>query len=162
MRIETLLKTVMTPADSTEGLVGSYMHLIGDRSFSNFQKILDLKGIRKVEQNAIMDAFVAMTSQNAELEDSSFLTTLDMDTANLPSQPPSQAGFFSFAGPDLPGTPPASSTQRFPGLALGASDKTPGSVQSGGEVAAQRAFNDLRRFGSMLVGRREPSDGRSR
>lgn len=148
-RIETLLSLITTSADPTEELIRTYIRLVGDRSFSNFQKILDLKGIRKVEQNAIMDAFVALTSQEASLDDSSFLTTLDMDTTNLPAQTQSQSGFLSFG--IQPGTPPPNSTARF------SMDQARNGASNAGEATAQRAFSDLRRFGSMLVGRRDYS-----
>jgi hypothetical protein len=111
-----------------------------------------------------MDTFVSTTSQNSQLEESSFLTTLDMDTTNIPSQLQNQNGILMFGNQDLPGTPPGSSAARFTGLAMGGgADRARG---GGGvlqtEVTAQRAFNDLRRFGSMLVGRRETPDSRAR
>jgi hypothetical protein len=123
-----------------------------------------LQGTRKIEQNTIMDAFVTMTSQRPELEDSSFLTSLDMDPSSLPpTQNQNQNSFLSFGALDLPGTPPTSSTPRFGSLALSAGDKSKAAYNPmGSEVTAQRAFNDLRRFGSMLVGRREASDTRGR
>jgi hypothetical protein len=104
-----------------------------------------------VEQNAIMDAFVAITSQQASLDGSSFLTTLDMDTSNLPAATQSQTGFLSFGTQDLPGTPPSSTMARF-GM-----ERTKSGTAGPGEATAQRAFSDLRRFGSMLVGRRDYS-----
>lgn len=42
-RIETLLTAIMTVADPPEELIRAYIRLVGDRSFSNFQKILELK-----------------------------------------------------------------------------------------------------------------------
>jgi hypothetical protein len=42
-RIETLLNTISTPAEPAEELIHAYIRLVGDRSFSNFQKVLDLK-----------------------------------------------------------------------------------------------------------------------
>ncbi|CAG8695906.1 34239_t:CDS:2, partial [Racocetra persica] len=49
-KVETILKTVLTPHDPPEGLVENYILLIADKNISNFQKILDIKGIKKNEQ----------------------------------------------------------------------------------------------------------------
>lgn len=78
-RLETLLKVIVTPVDPPEGFILNYTLLIGDASFSNFQKILDLKGTPKPEQNSLLDSFVTIASTKPELESTSFLTSLDMD-----------------------------------------------------------------------------------
>lgn len=78
-RLEALLKVIVTPIDPAEGFILNYILLVGDASFSNFQKILDLKGTPKAEQNSLLDSFVTTSSTNAELEGTSFLSTLDMD-----------------------------------------------------------------------------------
>jgi hypothetical protein len=71
----------------------NYILLIGDSSFSNFQKVctaecrdcadpwqvLDLKGTPKSEQNTLLDTLLTITSTRTELASESFLTTLDMD-----------------------------------------------------------------------------------
>ncbi|KAN0064499.1 Vacuolar protein sorting-associated protein 53 [Thecaphora frezii] len=81
-RVETLLRVVMAPisapaptaasnldnqgqardwqADEAAAgdLISVYRRQVGDRSFSNFQKILDLKGVRKVEANELLDRFL--------------------------------------------------------------------------------------------------------
>ncbi|KAF8187487.1 Vps53-like protein [Pholiota molesta] len=64
-RLEALLKVIVTPEDPPEGFILNYTLLIGDASFSNFQKILDLKGTPKNHEN--------------DLESTSFLSSLDMD-----------------------------------------------------------------------------------
>ncbi|KAG9004635.1 Vacuolar protein sorting-associated protein 53 [Tulasnella sp. 427] len=78
-RLETLLKVVNSPTDPSAGFISNYTLLIGDSSFSNFQKVIDLKGVPKAEQNEILDTFLAMTSRMSDLESTSFLSTLDMD-----------------------------------------------------------------------------------
>ncbi|EIW83097.1 hypothetical protein CONPUDRAFT_121483 [Coniophora puteana RWD-64-598 SS2] len=78
-RLETLLKVIVTPVDPSEGFILNYTLLIGDASFSNFQKILDLKGTPKGEQNDLLDSFLTITSTKSELESTSFLSSLDMD-----------------------------------------------------------------------------------
>ncbi|KZP34522.1 hypothetical protein FIBSPDRAFT_924022 [Athelia psychrophila] len=86
-RLEALLKVIVTPVDPPEGFILNYTLLIGDASFSNFQKILDLKGTAKPDQNSLLDSFLTITSTKNELETTSFLSSLDMDPSNS-----SQAG----------------------------------------------------------------------
>ncbi|KAL0956636.1 hypothetical protein HGRIS_002769 [Hohenbuehelia grisea] len=78
-QLEALLKVIVTPVDPPEGFILNYTLLIGDASFSNFQKILDLKGTPKAEQNSLLDSFLTVTSTKDDLESTSFLTSLDMD-----------------------------------------------------------------------------------
>ncbi|KAH9484873.1 Vacuolar protein sorting-associated protein 53-like protein [Psilocybe cubensis] len=78
-RLEALLKVIVTPVDPPEGFILNYTLLIGDASFSNFQKILDLKGTAKATQNNLLDSFLTITSTKTDLESTSFLSSLDMD-----------------------------------------------------------------------------------
>ncbi|KAI0075132.1 hypothetical protein K474DRAFT_1691959 [Panus rudis PR-1116 ss-1] len=78
-RLESLLKVIVTPIDPAEGFILNYTLLIGDASFTNFQKILDLKGTPPTQQNDLMDTFLTVTSTKTELESTSFLSSLDMD-----------------------------------------------------------------------------------
>lgn len=43
LKIDTLLKVVMTPEDPPEGFINNYLILVPCQSFSDFQKVLDLK-----------------------------------------------------------------------------------------------------------------------
>ncbi|KEP51271.1 vacuolar sorting-associated-like protein [Rhizoctonia solani 123E] len=83
-RLETLLKVIITPVDPPDAFVLNYILLIGDSSFSNFQKVLDLKGTPKAEQNTLLDTLLTITSTRTELASESFLTTLDMDPGSVP------------------------------------------------------------------------------
>ncbi|KAF8800212.1 hypothetical protein BYT27DRAFT_7200395 [Phlegmacium glaucopus] len=78
-RLEALLKVIVTPVDPPEGFILNYTLLIGDASFSNFQKILDLKGTPKSVQNNLLDSFLTITSTKTDLQSTSFLSSLDMD-----------------------------------------------------------------------------------
>jgi len=78
-RLEALLKVIVTPVDPPEGFILNYTLLIGDASFSNFQKILDLKGTPKSVQNDLLDSFLTITSTKTDLQSTSFLSSLDMD-----------------------------------------------------------------------------------
>ncbi|TXT07188.1 hypothetical protein VHUM_03358 [Vanrija humicola] len=78
-QLETMLKVILAPDDPPEGFVQNYCLLIGDRSFTNFQKILDIKGTARNDQQKLLDIFLSVTSNNNDLADTSFLTALDMD-----------------------------------------------------------------------------------
>ncbi|OBZ70516.1 Vacuolar protein sorting-associated protein 53 [Grifola frondosa] len=89
-RLEALLKVIVTPVDPAEGFILNYTLVIGDASFSNFQKaclfheqILDLKGTPKAEQNDLLDTFLTVTSTKSELDSTSFLSSLDMDPGQV-------------------------------------------------------------------------------
>ncbi|KAI5449919.1 Vacuolar protein sorting-associated protein 53 [Naganishia albida] len=77
-QLETLLKVVLAPDDPPEGFVQNYCLLIGDKSFSNFQKVLDLKGTPRGNQQKLLDIFLSVTATQ-DLQDTSFLTNLEME-----------------------------------------------------------------------------------
>ena len=54
-KIETILKLLLTV---NHALVQNYMLLIQDKSTTNFMKILDIKGIPRQQQSALLDQFV--------------------------------------------------------------------------------------------------------
>ncbi|OTA95031.1 hypothetical protein M434DRAFT_394234 [Hypoxylon sp. CO27-5] len=56
-RIDPLLKTLQVRPSPPEGLVQAYLIHVGDRSDTNFRKILELKGIRKQDQGHLMELF---------------------------------------------------------------------------------------------------------
>ncbi|KAJ1340137.1 hypothetical protein BSLG_005224 [Batrachochytrium salamandrivorans] len=56
-KIEQLLKVVLRPQDPTDVLVDTYNLLYQDYSASNFQRILELKGLRRSEMQPILDVF---------------------------------------------------------------------------------------------------------
>lgn len=56
-RLDPLLKTLQVRPSPPEGLVQAYLIHIGDRSDTNFRKILELKGIRKQDQPALVELF---------------------------------------------------------------------------------------------------------
>ncbi|KAL0581905.1 Vacuolar protein sorting-associated protein 53 [Marasmius crinis-equi] len=116
-RLESLLKVIVTPVDPAEGFILNYTLVIGDDSFTNFQKVLDLKGVPKNDENHLLDSFVAITSTK-DLESTSFLTSLDMDPSNLSlpgtlSSPTLMAQdkiFSALASPPISGPPTGGST----------------------------------------------------
>ncbi|KAI0436430.1 Vps53-like protein [Xylaria telfairii] len=56
-RIDPLLKTLQVRPSPPEGLVQAYLIHIGDRSDTNFRKILELKGVRKIDQAHLAELF---------------------------------------------------------------------------------------------------------
>ncbi len=56
-RIDPLLKTLQVRPSPPEGLVQAYLIHIGDRSDANFKKILELKGVRKIDQAHLVELF---------------------------------------------------------------------------------------------------------
>ncbi|KAK8064379.1 hypothetical protein PG994_007017 [Apiospora phragmitis] len=56
-RIDPLLKTLQVRPSPPEGLVQAYLIHIGDRSDTNFRKILELKGVRKQDHGHLLELF---------------------------------------------------------------------------------------------------------
>jgi hypothetical protein len=56
-RLDPLLKTLQVRSSPPEALVQAYLIHIGDRSDTNFRKILELKGVRKQDQNGLIELF---------------------------------------------------------------------------------------------------------
>jgi vacuolar protein sorting-associated protein 53 len=78
-RIDPLLKTLQVRPSPPEGLVQAYLIHIGDRSDTNFKKILDLKGVRKQEQNHLLELFQIHREGNSKdklVQNSPLLTPL--------------------------------------------------------------------------------------
>jgi len=146
-RLEALLKVIVTPSDPAEGFILNYTLLIGDASFTNFQKILDLKGTTKAEQNDLLDSFLTITSTKTDLDSTSFLSSLDMDpglVATLTSPASSRVSLLASPGEGLLAalaSPPLS------GPPTGA-DTPPKADQTKREV-----FSDFKRFVSFAVRR---------
>ena len=207
-RIDVLLRVVLAPlevdrttpkhsahnfggeSDEATGapldLIQSYIKLVGDRSFSNFQKVLDLKGVRKVDQNGLLDRFLQVTSSQDErsnatgeassnvgqLTDQSFLTQLDMDPPTHPVlSSPFTASTPSFL--DSATRRDSTSTNQYRSASLFGPDSlrsptTPAAATwegtagagSTGQGGAGRAFSDLRKFGNFFgaaLGRKDGS-----
>ena len=86
-RMDPLLKTLQVRPSPPEGLVQAYLIHIGDRSDTNFKKILELKGVRKQDQAHLIELFGIHRegSANGKLVQSSPLLTPLMAGSNLGS-----------------------------------------------------------------------------
>ena len=76
-KIDPLLKTVQVRPSPPEALVQAYLIHIGDKSDTNFRKVLELKGIRKQDQPSLVELFHAHrdSPRNEHLPQSSPLLT---------------------------------------------------------------------------------------
>lgn len=73
-KAEMILKVVMSPHEPARGFVDNYLKLLPDTDVSEFQKILEMKGLKRNEQNSLVDLYRAKkptTSANETPEKSS-------------------------------------------------------------------------------------------
>ncbi|KAK1755257.1 Vps53-like protein [Echria macrotheca] len=87
-RIDPLLKTLQVRPSPPEGLVQAYLIHIGDRSDTNFRKILELKGVRRQDQAHLTELFAIHrdgANTGKQLVQSSPLLTPLMASAGLGS-----------------------------------------------------------------------------
>ncbi|KAI0427522.1 Vps53-like protein [Xylaria sp. FL1042] len=90
-RIDPLLKTLQVRPSPPEGLVQAYLIHIGDRSDTNFKKILELKGVRKIDQPHLVELFgihrdaTPSTGGNKLVAQSPLLTPLLTSSSGLGS-----------------------------------------------------------------------------
>lgn len=112
-RIDPLLKTLQVRPSPPEGLVQAYLIHIGDRSDTNFKKILELKGVRKQDQGHLLELFTLHrdSPSNKQLVEFSPLLTPLMNASGL--------GSTGIPGMTGPGMPTAAGLQRFDAASLG-------------------------------------------
>eukprot|EP00794_Sanderia_malayensis_P014186 gene14186-15664_t len=58
-KAEMILKVVMSPHDPPAGFVDNYIKLLSDCDTTNFQKLLEMKGLKRNEQHAMLELFRA-------------------------------------------------------------------------------------------------------
>ncbi|KAG5950426.1 hypothetical protein E4U53_005087 [Claviceps sorghi] len=109
-RMDPLLKTLQVHQSPPEALVQAYLIHIGDRSDTNFKKILDLKGIRKQDQSHLIELFGLH-------RDGSFKDKLVQNSPLL--TPLLMAGGLSGTGPNTGAALTAASGTRFDAGLLG-------------------------------------------
>ncbi|RDW82646.1 hypothetical protein BP6252_03758 [Coleophoma cylindrospora] len=133
-RLDPLLKTLQVRPSPPEGLVQAYLIHIGDRSDTNFRKILEMKGIRKQDQPALVEMFGVHRDGKANdhlVQNSALLTPL-MQTGGL--------GSSGLGGAALSGTAPTLQT-RFDAAGFG-------------EKLFSAARDGVERMGTVGVGER--------
>src|SRR5579862_934049 len=83
-KIDPLLKTLQVRSSPPEGLVQAYLIHIGDKSDTNFKKILDLKGVRRQDQPQLVELFQAhRASQETLQQNSPLLTPLQIQSSHI-------------------------------------------------------------------------------
>lgn len=134
-RIEPVLRILAEVADepAPAAVVDAYRDAAGDQSLANFQKVLDLRGIRRPEQAPFIEEFLAAVDRTPDAPTTSALSALDLD-------PSSDA----YALTDLIGAEEEAPPSALAGLA-GVLPR-PGTPTS----AAARALPDWKKFGSMF------------
>ncbi|KAG0369845.1 Vacuolar protein sorting-associated protein 53 [Gamsiella multidivaricata] len=75
-KIETILKTAMSPHEPLDMFIDHYFLLIGDRNLSNFQRIIELKGLKRAEQQQMVDHFQKKQAGMENLQENSPVMSL--------------------------------------------------------------------------------------
>ncbi|XP_071094311.1 vacuolar protein sorting-associated protein 53 homolog [Haliotis cracherodii] len=56
-KAEMILKVVMSPHDPPQGFVDNFIRLLTDSDINDFQRVLDMKGLRRSEQSHLIDMY---------------------------------------------------------------------------------------------------------
>lgn len=148
-RMDPLLKTLQVRSSPPEGLVQAYLIHIGDRSDTNFKKILDLKGVRKQDQSHLVELFGIHRegSTNEKLVDKSpLLSPLMAASGGLGSTPSAAGG--ATPNPLTPRFEAGSLGDKLLGAARDISAAADRSVPATGEKATIN--ENLRNFGKFF------------
>lgn len=68
-KVDSILKTIQVQANPPEGLVQAYLIHVADKSDVNFRKVLELKGIKKSDQPALVELFRVFVRSREEAGD---------------------------------------------------------------------------------------------
>ncbi|KAI5858605.1 Vps53-like protein [Tricharina praecox] len=86
-KLDGLLKTLQVSTSPSEGIVQAYLIHIADSNPGNFKKVLDLKGVRKVEQAAFVELFkVHVPAHDGLVENSPVMAGLNLGTVSSVGQ----------------------------------------------------------------------------
>eukprot|EP00163_Fabomonas_tropica_P012335 TRINITY_DN2359_c1_g1_i1.p1 TRINITY_DN2359_c1_g1~~TRINITY_DN2359_c1_g1_i1.p1 ORF type:complete len:136 (+),score=27.75 TRINITY_DN2359_c1_g1_i1:506-913(+) len=83
-KAETLLKVIQTPI---QGILENYMALVPEHTLANFQKILDLKGLKKSEQAPLLAEYTRYVHTPHLSLSLSFSLARSVDLHSLPTYP---------------------------------------------------------------------------
>ncbi|CAH1802212.1 unnamed protein product [Owenia fusiformis] len=56
-KAEMILKVVMSPHDPPQGFVDNYIKLLSEHDINDFQKVLEMKGLKRNDQSAMLDIY---------------------------------------------------------------------------------------------------------
>ena len=68
-KVDSILKVIQVQVNPPEGLVQAYLIHVADKSDINFRKVLELKGIKKQDQPALVDLFRVFVRSREEAGD---------------------------------------------------------------------------------------------
>ncbi|KAF8448337.1 Vps53-like protein [Terfezia claveryi] len=129
-KVDSILKTIQVQSNPPEGLVQAYLIHVADKSDANFRKVLELKGIKKSEQPALVELFRVFVRSREEAGD------FDVEDTKLVEQSAVLSPLL-VQGPNAPPT----------GSSLGSGM---GSLSSG-NLQSQISKFDARDFGNALI-----------
>ena len=79
-RLDALLKTLQVSTSPPEGIVQAYLIHIADSNPTNFKKVLDLKGVRRIDQQSIVELFkVHVPAHDGLVESNSVMAGLNLN-----------------------------------------------------------------------------------
>lgn len=132
-----VLAAVPDDAPQPDALVHTYRTHLHDQSLGNFQKVLDLKGLKRLDQTPLVEAFLAAIDREPEpLPTTSALSHWSMDPAAD-----------TYAPPELPSERRSARDDAHEPAVVGASDAAAPTTPTN---AAAARLPDWMRFGSML------------
>lgn len=68
-RAEMILKVVMDASDTNAKYLSQYSRLLPDSDISEFQKILDMKGVRRADQQQLIDLYRAQQANQKDADE---------------------------------------------------------------------------------------------
>lgn len=103
-KLESLLKLLLTPVLPVDNIIENYFNFVGDKSMSNFVKLLNLKNIDKSNQPKYIENFkLQLTILNNLIDESPILSVLE-EEGSEEKHPASQAQPPQFELKDLLGS----------------------------------------------------------
>ncbi|KAF9181642.1 Vacuolar protein sorting-associated protein 53 [Haplosporangium sp. Z 767] len=137
-KIETVLKTAMSPHEPLDMFIDHYFLLIGDRNLYNFQRILELKGLKRTEQQQMVDLFQKkQVSMDNLQENSAVMSLLQAMPAHISSQ--------GVVGPS------AGLAGNMASMVLGSSGNSAGLATSGGQGTGGARDNNPYQLGNIVT-----------
>ena len=133
-----ILSEVPDDAPAPARVVEAYLEAAGDQSLPNFQKVLDLRGIRRPDQAPFIEEFLAAVDRTPNLPTTSALSAIDLDPASE-----------AYALTDITGRTDDADAQ--PSALAGLVTATSGVLpRPSTPTGAARALPDWKKFGSMF------------
>ncbi|KAK7481576.1 hypothetical protein BaRGS_00027225 [Batillaria attramentaria] len=77
-KAEMILKVVMSPHDPPQAFVDNFIRLLTDADVTEFQRVLEMKGLRRAEQSGLIEMFRARVPVSAVIGSSASATPLSM------------------------------------------------------------------------------------